>query len=229
MFHGHLDHFQTPPLGGRPNTKLGDLGTLNAHNRWFILFYHVWGPARIEIHGSSTWLRAQSHMTSHYIWGSVNTLQDFGGVLGQPLDTFFWGLKISWSRLLARVSSGLHIHLQTLTYAYTSHPLSKSRASFLWHVPMMLMAGLSRMVMLTKFWARNHISYFWCPILDPHLNTHHSCIQFCNFATTSTSRWICSDSSSNIDIYITHYQSQEPLSHDMFLSCWWLGCLEWLR
>ena len=30
----------------------------------------------------------------------------FGGVLGQPLDTFFWALTISWSRLLARVGSG---------------------------------------------------------------------------------------------------------------------------
>ena len=39
MFHGRLDYFQKPPLGGRPNTKPeGDHGTLNAHNRWFILF-----------------------------------------------------------------------------------------------------------------------------------------------------------------------------------------------
>ena len=50
MFHGHLDYFQKPPLGGRPNTKLGDHGTLNAHNRWFILFYHAQGPTRMEIH-----------------------------------------------------------------------------------------------------------------------------------------------------------------------------------
>ena len=47
-----------PPLGGRPNTKPGDHGTPNAHNRWFILFYHVWGPAWIEIHWNSIWLRA---------------------------------------------------------------------------------------------------------------------------------------------------------------------------
>jgi hypothetical protein len=33
MLHGHLDYFQKPPLGGKPNTKLGDHGTLNAHNR----------------------------------------------------------------------------------------------------------------------------------------------------------------------------------------------------
>jgi hypothetical protein len=33
MFHGHLHYFQKPPLGGRPNIKLGDYGTLNAHNR----------------------------------------------------------------------------------------------------------------------------------------------------------------------------------------------------
>jgi hypothetical protein len=50
MFHGHLDYFQKPPFGGRPNTKPGDHGTLNAHNCWLILFYHVWGPAWIEIH-----------------------------------------------------------------------------------------------------------------------------------------------------------------------------------
>ena len=35
--------FQRPPLGGRPSTKPGDDGTPNAHNRWFIPFYHVWG------------------------------------------------------------------------------------------------------------------------------------------------------------------------------------------
>ena len=103
VFHGHLDYFQKPPLGGRPNTKPGDHGTPNAHNRWFILFYHVWGPAWIEIHWNSIWLRARSHMTSHYTWGSVTTLHDFGGVLGWPLDTFFWALTISWSWLLARV------------------------------------------------------------------------------------------------------------------------------
>ena len=34
MFHGHLDHFQRPSLGGRPNTQLGDHATPNAHNRW---------------------------------------------------------------------------------------------------------------------------------------------------------------------------------------------------
>jgi hypothetical protein len=37
MFHGHLHYFQKPPLGGKPNTKLRDYGTPNAHNRWFIL------------------------------------------------------------------------------------------------------------------------------------------------------------------------------------------------
>ena len=42
MSHGHLDYFQKQPFGGRPNTKLlGDHGTPQAHNRWFILFYHV--------------------------------------------------------------------------------------------------------------------------------------------------------------------------------------------
>ena len=35
--------------------------------------------------------------------GFVTTLHDFGGVLEQPLDTFFWALTISWSWLLAHV------------------------------------------------------------------------------------------------------------------------------
>ena len=44
MFRGHLNYFRKPPLGGGPNTKWREHGTLNAHNRWFILFYHVQGP-----------------------------------------------------------------------------------------------------------------------------------------------------------------------------------------
>jgi hypothetical protein len=100
-----MDHVSWS-LGGRPNTKPEDHGTQNAQNCWFILFYHVWGPSWIEIHWHSIWLRAWSHMTSHYTWGSVATLYDFGGVLGRPLDTFFWALNISRSRLLARVWSG---------------------------------------------------------------------------------------------------------------------------
>ena len=88
MFHGHLNYFQRPSLGGWLDTKLGDHGTPNAYNRWFILFYHVWGPTWIETHWNSIWLGAQSHMTSHYTWGSVTTLLDFKGVLGWPFGLF---------------------------------------------------------------------------------------------------------------------------------------------
>jgi hypothetical protein len=81
MFHGHLDYFQKPPVGGRPHTKpLGDYGTRNIHNRWF----GVWGLAWIEIHWNSIWLRAPSHMISHYTWGFVTTLN---------------GMEVSWDGL----------------------------------------------------------------------------------------------------------------------------------
>ena len=106
MFHNHLDYFQKLPLEGRPNTKPRDHGTPNYCNSWFILFYHVWGLAWIEIPWNSIWLRTRSHMASHYTWGSVTTLHDFGGDLGRPLDTLFWALTLSWSRLLARVWNG---------------------------------------------------------------------------------------------------------------------------
>ena len=112
MFHGHLDYFQKPPLEGRPNTKSGDHGIPYTHSRWFILLYHVWGPAWIEIRWNSIWSRARSHITSHYTWGSVTTLHDLGGVLGWPLETFFWALTILWSRLSTRVWSGPKISLQ---------------------------------------------------------------------------------------------------------------------
>ena len=32
VFHGHLDYFPKPSLGGRPNTKLGDHGTSKSQN-----------------------------------------------------------------------------------------------------------------------------------------------------------------------------------------------------
>ena len=38
MFHDHLDYFQKPSLGGRPNTKSRYQGIPNSHNRWFIYF-----------------------------------------------------------------------------------------------------------------------------------------------------------------------------------------------
>ena len=69
------------------------------------LLYSVMSCTRntwIEIHWNSIWLRAPSHMTSHYTWRFVTTLHDFGGVMRRPLDTFVWALTMSWSRLLAR-------------------------------------------------------------------------------------------------------------------------------
>ena len=101
-----LELFLKPPLGSIPDTKPEDHGTPNTRNCWFILLYHVWGPTWIDIHWNSIWLKARSHMTSHYTWGSMITLHDFGLVLGWPWDTFFWALTNSWSRLLARVWSG---------------------------------------------------------------------------------------------------------------------------
>ena len=96
--------------GSRPNTKLGDHGTMNAHNHLSILFfYHVLGPKWRELQWNSIWLRTWSHMALHYTWGFVTTLHDFGGVLGRPLNTSFWALIISWSRFLGRVWSGPHL------------------------------------------------------------------------------------------------------------------------
>ena len=100
----------------------------NAHNRWFILFYHVWGPTCIKIHWNSIWLRACSHMTPHYTWVSMTAFHDFGGVLGWPLNTFFWALTISWSRLLARVWSGPNL-LQSMPKSHLWETMQKLEIS----------------------------------------------------------------------------------------------------
>ena len=98
--------FENPPLGGSSNTNRETMALRMLTTVGLSYFYHMWGPTRINIHWNCIRLRAGSHMTSHYTRGSVTTLHDFGGVLGRPLDTFFWALTISWSRLLARVWRG---------------------------------------------------------------------------------------------------------------------------
>ena len=103
MFHGHLDYFLKPPLGGRPNTNPGDHGTSDDPKRWLILFYHVWGPAWIEIHWKSIWLRARSHINPHYTWGSVTRLHDFGGCVG------LWTLFLLGSHNLMVTAFGSYV------------------------------------------------------------------------------------------------------------------------
>ena len=88
-------------VGLTQNWETMALRTLTAVDLFW--FYHEWGPAWIEIHWNSSWLRARSHINSHYTRGSVTTLHDFGMCLGDGLlDTH----KILWSRLSARVWSG---------------------------------------------------------------------------------------------------------------------------
>jgi hypothetical protein len=68
MFHDHLDYFQKPRLGGRPNTKLGDHGTPNTHHHLFIVFYHVWRPARIKISLKIAFGWGFGHIWLHTTW-----------------------------------------------------------------------------------------------------------------------------------------------------------------
>jgi hypothetical protein len=106
MLHGHLDYFQKSPLRGRPNIKLGDHGTPNVNIHCFILFDHVWRPSWIEIHQNSIWKRAghiRLHTTLEDPWPHYMVWEvSWDGLL----NTFFWTLIMSWSRLLACVWSG---------------------------------------------------------------------------------------------------------------------------
>jgi hypothetical protein len=91
-FHGHLDYFQKPPLGGRPNTKPRDHGTRNAHNRWFILFLSCLKTAWIEIHWNNIWLRTGHiwlHTTLEGMWPHYMILE----VSWDGLGTLSFGLS----------------------------------------------------------------------------------------------------------------------------------------
>ena len=71
MFHGHLDCFQKPPLGGKStqNRETMALWTLTTVNLFY--FYHVWGPVWIEIHWNRIWLGPDHiwlHPTLEVVW-----------------------------------------------------------------------------------------------------------------------------------------------------------------
>ena len=54
-----------------------------------IYFIMCEGRAWMKIYWNSIWLRARIHVISHYTWGSVTIVDDFGDDSGRPLDTFF--------------------------------------------------------------------------------------------------------------------------------------------
>jgi hypothetical protein len=136
MFHVHLDCFQKPPLGGRPNTKPEDHDTPNAHHRRFTLIHHAWKPAWIKLHWNSIWLRARSHMTSHDTREFVATLTWCWRFVGTAFWTLSFGLsQFPRSRLLARVWSGPDTFFDLirscplgnpLELQHFTHPLSRS-------------------------------------------------------------------------------------------------------
>lgn len=78
MSHGHLNCFQNHLLKVDRTQNYGDHATLTSHNRWFVLFYHVWRP-RMNRHS----------LTNHLVEGPVTydfTLQFMACVH----TTWFW-------------------------------------------------------------------------------------------------------------------------------------------
>ena len=90
-----------------PNTKPRRPWHSESRNCWFVTFNRVWEPAWIEfIEIAFSW--GLGHKGLHkYTWGPVPTLHDFGKCQATAFGNFIWALTTSWSRLLARVWSGL--------------------------------------------------------------------------------------------------------------------------
>ena len=76
-------------VGLTQNQETTVLRTLTTIDLFY--FYYVWGPAWSVIHWNSIWLRARSHMTSHYTGGSVTTQHDFGTCIGMAFGHFLLG------------------------------------------------------------------------------------------------------------------------------------------
>ena len=103
MFHGHSYYLQKPPLGGRPNTKPRDHNALNAHNRWFILNYHVRGPTWIDMHWNNIWWGPDHiwlHATLEGLWPHYMMLE-------VCWDDSLWTLSFGLSQLLMVTALGL--------------------------------------------------------------------------------------------------------------------------
>ena len=66
-------------------------------------------------------------MTAHYTQGSVTTIHDSGGVLGQPLGTFFWALTRLMYEVALRATS--HMSQETQYSNYESPKESVQRPS----------------------------------------------------------------------------------------------------
>jgi hypothetical protein len=84
----------------------GDRDIPNAHEHWFIWFYHVGGSAWIDIHWNSTLLTLGPltfDFTLHLRICDYTTW--FWRFLETILDTSFWALTIWWLRLLDHVWS----------------------------------------------------------------------------------------------------------------------------
>ena len=64
----------------------------------------------------------------------MTTLHDFGGLLGQPLDTFFWALTISWSRLVCEVALSVW-----------EKKIGKPKAKAVLKLHLLLFAGLGKL------------------------------------------------------------------------------------
>jgi hypothetical protein len=86
MFHNHLDHFKDYLL------KVGltqNRETMTFWNLTTIAFFLCEHPTWIAIHWHNIWLNVWSHGTSHYNWGLVTTLHDFGSFLRWSMNTSF--------------------------------------------------------------------------------------------------------------------------------------------
>ena len=93
----------------------------------------MWGPAWLEIHWNSIWLRAWSHMTSHYTWGFVTTCTIwFWGCVGTAFGRFLLGSHDFVVTVLGSCVKGPSTIESVEVGTYHLHAGSKIRSPIVW-------------------------------------------------------------------------------------------------
>ena len=107
---------------------------------YFIMCDLTW----LEIHWNIIWWREWSHMASHYTWGPMTTLHDFGNVSGCHVDISFglsrfhghgsWlvcevALRLQWRGVLVKNFRGMEQYDWLQTRFFTKRTCTTSKTS----------------------------------------------------------------------------------------------------
>ena len=102
---------------------------------------------------------------SHYTWGHVTTLHDFRGVLGRPLNTFFWLSQFQGHGSCVCVCNGPKATFRAWSWCFVLNYLNSIQPSFLKNVEHIFEWRLYFRMLLTsrklRRWSEREAIHVW--------------------------------------------------------------------